>query len=96
MSTGSFDGSGNFSMTHNMDSSDTGKYVVNYYATEDKSGNYFNVNGDDGGSGSPLLDLTFTYAEKPTAITLAASTIEEEALGSSLGVVKVNRQILYQ
>mgnify|MGYP001276232509 FL=1 len=44
----------------------------------------------DGGSGSPLLDLTFTYAEKPTAITLAASTIEEEALGSSLGVVKVN------
>jgi hypothetical protein len=73
-----------------MDSENSGKYVVTYYSTDDKSGNHFDASGDEGGSGSPLLGLTFTYAEKPTAITFTASTIEEEALGTSLGVVKVN------
>ena len=56
----------------------------------DNSGNEKEVRIEDGGTASPIEDLSFNYAAVPTDISFTESTINEETLGASLGEVKVN------
>ena len=90
INSGSIDSSGNFTMAINAENINPGKYYLSYLTARDASGNEYSKDIRDGGSGSPIENLTFNYAAKPTDISFTNSTITEETLGTSLGIVKVN------
>ena len=90
LGTGSYDGSGNFTMTHSMDSESPGTYTIDYYYFRDSAGNEISKDVQSGGTGSPQLGLSFSYATAPSAITFTATSVAEETLGASLGKVSVN------
>ena len=90
--TNSFDGSGNFTINVNLDSTNPGKYFVDYFSMRDGTGNELYTSINQGGSASPLKGQSFTYAANPTAITLPVTSVDEESLGLAIGKVSVNGQ----
>jgi len=78
------------SSSYDLDSLTNGKYILSNIYVRDNSGNEKEVRIEDGGTASPIEDLSFNYAAVPTDISFTESTINEETLGASLGEVKVN------
>jgi hypothetical protein len=54
------------------------------------SGNEKETSIQEGGTGSALEGVSFTYADVPTDIDIGVSTIKDDTFGESLGLVKVN------
>ncbi len=77
MGTGTFDGSGNFSMAHSMDSESPGTYTIRDYYVRDSAGNELSKSAASGGTGSPFFGKSFTFATTPSAITFSETSINE-------------------
>ena len=69
INSGSIDSSGNFTMAINAENINPGKYYLSYLTARDASGNEYSKDIRDGGSGSPIENLTFNYAAEPTDIS---------------------------
>jgi hypothetical protein len=85
-----FDGSGNFSTIQTLDSNNPGKYILTSLRHRDMSGNEQETSIQEGGAGSALEGVSFTYADVPTDIDIGVSTIKDDTFGESLGLIKVN------